>query len=103
MLCALRLFHRLIQTLPKWLTLSLIIGSLTALTIGVTAGLFALEYRSFYANWHSPAFSKIWFFEQFFTLAGAIYQFAVLGLRLYLPLSPFIVFSASIILLRRKS
>ena len=28
---------------------------LAASTIGITAGLFALQYRSYYAEWHAPA------------------------------------------------
>ena len=54
-------------------------------TIGATAGLFALEYRLFYAQWHAPFLSRIWMFQFVFTSASAVYQFAVLGLPHYLP------------------
>lgn len=81
----------------------IILLTLIAFTICDTALLFALEYREFYAQWHAPVLTKTWFFEQAFTTLGAFYQFAVLGLRLYLPLGPFIVLLASIILSRRVS
>jgi hypothetical protein len=103
LVAALHVAQRFVQRMPVWLMFCLAVSALCALTIGITAGLFALEYRNFYAQWHAPAFSRLWFFEQFFTLAGAYYQFAVLGLRLYLPATPFIVFLASIILTRRIS
>ena len=54
-------------------------------TIGMTALLFALDYRSFYAQWHQPFGTRIWLFQFAFTTAGAVYQFLVMGLRLYLP------------------
>ena len=98
-----KLFGSYFASLPRWLVFGLILFTLTTLTIFITAGYFALEYRRFYAAWHAPVFSKVWFFEQAFTTLGAYYQFAVLGLRLYLPATPFIVFLASIILSRRIS
>jgi hypothetical protein len=51
----------------------------------VTAGLFALQYRMFYAHWHAPFLSRIWFFQFAYTSAGALYQFTVSSLMLYLP------------------
>ncbi len=58
---------------------------LVASTIGLTGGLFALQYRSYYAEWHAPAFTVTWAFQFSFTVLIALYQFAVLGIRLYLP------------------
>jgi hypothetical protein len=78
----------------------LVIILLAGATIGITALIYALDYRAFYAKWHSEAFSRIWFFEQAFTILGAFYQFAVLGIRFYLPLAPLILILASSILLR---
>jgi hypothetical protein len=78
----------------------LVITLVTGATIGITALLYALEYREFYAKWHSEAFSRIWFFEQAFTILVAFYQFAVLGIRFYLPLAPLILILTSSILLR---
>lgn len=54
-------------------------------TIGITAAIFALIYRSYYAAWHDETFSVRWFFQFGFTTLGAFGQFAVLGLRLYFP------------------
>ena len=55
-------------------------------TIGFTALAFAILYRSYYAEWHAPAFTITWIFQLVFTTASAIGQFAVLGTRLYFPL-----------------
>lgn len=55
-------------------------------TIGFTGGLFALQYRSYYSEWHAPAFTLTWAFQFVFTMLTALYQFVVLGIRLYFPL-----------------
>ena len=60
--------------------------TLTAATILMTAFLFAMEYRIFYSRWHAPFGSIIWAFQFVFTGASAVYQFLVIGLRLFLPL-----------------
>lgn len=60
--------------------------SLAAATIAMTAGFFALQYREYYAEWHADAFTRIWFLQFAHTVAAALYQFAVLGLRLFFPL-----------------
>lgn len=54
-------------------------------TIAMTAFLFAMDYRLFYAQWHQPFGTRIWIFQFVFTSIGAAYQFAVMGLGLYLP------------------
>jgi hypothetical protein len=59
---------------------------LLAATISFTGGLFALQYRSYYAEWHAPALTIIWAFQFVFTMLTALYQFVVLGIRLYFPL-----------------
>ncbi len=59
---------------------------LTVCTIAFTAILFALEYRIFYARWHAPFGTGTWVYQFTFTSASAIYQFVVMGIRLYLPL-----------------
>ncbi|MDX8460282.1 hypothetical protein [Mesorhizobium humile] len=59
---------------------------LLAATLAFTGGLFALQYRSYYAEWHAPAFTLTWAFEFAFTMLTALYQFVVLGVRLYFPL-----------------
>ena len=75
--------------------------SLAIATIAVTAGLFALQYRSYYAEWHADAFSSIWFLQFAHTVAAAVYQFAVLGLRLYSPLGFVALLAASAWFARR--
>lgn len=59
---------------------------LLAATLAFTGALFALQYRSYYAEWHAPAFTITWAFELVFTGLTALYQFVVLGIRLYFPL-----------------
>lgn len=49
------------------------------------AGIFALQYRIFYAHWHESFPSVIWFFQFGFTSAGAIYAFTVGSLYYYWP------------------
>lgn len=70
-------------------------------TIGVTAGLFALQYRSFYSQWHAPFLSRIWVYQLVFTSASAVYQFAVIGLRLFMPLGFMLLIATSAIMARR--
>lgn len=60
--------------------------SLALATIGITALLFGLEYRTYYAEWHAETFSYVWGLQLFFTMANALYQFAVIGMRLYVPI-----------------
>ena len=45
--------------------------SLAIATIAATSGLFALQYRSYYAEWHAEAFSRIWFLQFIHTVAAA--------------------------------
>jgi hypothetical protein len=59
--------------------------SLAVTTIAGTAGLFGLQYREYYAQWHADAFTWIWFLQFTYTMAAALYQFAALGMRLYFP------------------
>jgi hypothetical protein len=59
--------------------------SLAVATVCITAGLFALQYRDYYSQWHAETFTRIWFLQFTHTIAAALYQFAVLGLRLFFP------------------
>lgn len=54
-------------------------------TVALTAFVFAMDYRLFYAQWHQPFGTRIWLLQFLFTSAGAVYQFLVMGLGLYLP------------------
>ena len=60
--------------------------ALSLSTLGVTALLFALDYRSYYSRWHEDFGTITWIFQFVFTIAGAVVQFAVLGMRMFLPL-----------------
>ena len=73
---------------------------LATATIGFTALFFALYYRSYYAQWHAEPLTRFWAIQFIHTVAGAVYQFAVLGLRLYFPLGFFALFAGSLISLR---
>ncbi|MER8549482.1 hypothetical protein NKH41_28160 [Mesorhizobium sp. M1169] len=59
---------------------------LLAATITFTGGPFGLQYRSYYVQWHAPALTITWVFQFVFTMLTALYQFVVLGIRLYFPL-----------------
>jgi len=54
-------------------------------TIAMTAFLFALDYRHFYAQWHEPLLTWMGLKQFVGTSASAVYQFAVMGVGLYLP------------------
>lgn len=69
-------------------------------TITMTAFLFAMDYRVFYAQWHQPFGTRIWMFQFLFTSLGASYQFAVMGLGLYLPAGLPVLAGASLWLAR---
>ncbi|MBZ9703721.1 MULTISPECIES: hypothetical protein [unclassified Mesorhizobium] len=75
---------------------------LAAATIGLTAGLYALQYRSYYAAWHAPTFTLTWGLQFVFTMAVALYQFVVLGIRLYFPIGFLALFAASLWFARRR-
>lgn len=60
--------------------------ALAVATISVTAMLYALQYRLYYSEWHDNVFTVRWMFEVGFTTLAALYQFAVLGMRHFLPL-----------------
>jgi hypothetical protein len=70
--------------------------SLGVLTIGLTALLYALQYRTYCAEWHAPPFTITWAFQFVFTGLVALYQFAVLGLRLYFPGGFIALFAAAL-------
>lgn len=60
--------------------------SFSVATIAATALLYALQYRGYYAQWHADTLSYNWVLQQVFTTLSSFYQFAVLGVRMYLPL-----------------
>ncbi|WP_376741447.1 hypothetical protein [Sinorhizobium psoraleae] len=73
---------------------------LIAGTVGTTACLFAFDYRIFYAQWHADTGTRTWLLQFLFTSLAALYQFLVLGVRLYLPLGIVALVAASLWLAR---
>jgi hypothetical protein len=80
---------------------SLAFLTLASATVFFTAITFALIFRSYYAQWHDTVFSGDWFRQQFFTTASSLYQFAVLGLRSYLPIGLPALFAAAWLISRK--
>lgn len=74
------------------------LAMLALATIGFTAIVFALVYRQFYAEWHGEPFTKLWVLQFVITIISALYQFAVLGLRLFLPLGPALLAGGALVL-----
>ena len=74
---------------------SLAFLALAGATIVSTSLTFTLIFRSYYAKWHDGFLTGHWLEQQFVTLASASYQFAVLGLRSFLPLGLAALFTAS--------
>ena len=65
-------------------------------TVGVTAMLFAFDYRQYYATWHDEPFTITWAFQFAFTTADALIQFAALGVRLFFPIGFIALLAASL-------
>jgi hypothetical protein len=65
-------------------------------TVGMTAVVFAFDYRQYYATWHDDTFTVTWAFQFAFTTAGALIQFAALGLRLFFPIGFIALLAASL-------
>ncbi|MER8381915.1 MULTISPECIES: hypothetical protein [unclassified Mesorhizobium] len=78
---------RLVSLGRNWeIALAAAFVCLLTVTIAFTGGLFGLQYRSYYVQWHAPALTITWVFQFVFTMLTALYQFVVLGIRLYFPL-----------------
>ena len=75
--------------------------ALSLSTVGMTAALFALQYRQYYAAWHADFLTITWGFQLVFTALTALVQFAVLGTRLFFPLGFFALFLASLWFVRQ--
>jgi hypothetical protein len=65
-------------------------------TILGVAFVFSMDYRQYYAEWHDPFPSVVWAFQFVFTGATAVYQFAVLGTRMFLPAGLIALFLVSL-------
>ncbi len=71
----------------------LCLGAASALGV---AFVFSMQYRQYYAQWHEPFPTIPWFFQLAFTGAGSVYQFAVLGMRMFFPLAFVALFAFSL-------
>lgn len=60
--------------------------SLATVTLAFTALAFAIHYRIYYAQWHAEPYSVRWMYQLAFTGLASIFQFAVLGMRYFIPL-----------------
>ncbi|WP_378942735.1 hypothetical protein [Mesorhizobium sp. ANAO-SY3R2] len=76
--------------------------SIAVTTIGLTALLYVLHYRIDYPDGHSHPLTISWAFDLMFSGLAALYQFAVLGIRLYFPLGFAALFAAAVWFARRS-
>jgi hypothetical protein len=60
------------------------------------AFVFSMHYRIYYSQWHDPFPSVVWAFQFMFTGATAVYQFAVLGTRMFFPVGLIALFLVSL-------
>ena len=70
--------------------------SFVAVTVSITGLIFAFDYRTYYSEWHADAGSIAWVFQLVFTTLAALYQFAVLGVRLLFPVGFVALFAVSL-------
>lgn len=82
---ALRVARRIARGRGREAAFCALFVCLLSFTVAVTASLNALAYWLL-AERHAPALSGLWLAELLFTVAAALYQFAVIGVRLYFPL-----------------
>ena len=66
------------------------------MTVSITGLIFAFDYRTYYSEWHADAGSIAWVFQLVFTTLAALYQFAVLGVRLLFPVGFVALFAVSL-------
>ncbi|KAA1178913.1 hypothetical protein FP026_19460 [Rhizobium tropici] len=95
------LTRRVIRNRPTSARFAAFFLALSIGTAAMTAFLFAMDYRWFYSRWHAPFGSLIWTFQFLYTGASAVYQFAILGLPLFLPFGLLCLIAVSAYLARR--
>ena len=69
-------------------------------TVLGTAFVYSMHYRAYFAQWHSDFLTIHWIFQLLFTGANAVYQFSVLGMRLFFPVGFVALFAASLFVAR---
>jgi hypothetical protein len=65
-----------------------------------TAFVFSMHYRQYFAQWHEDFLTITWVFQLLVTGANAVYQFSVLGTRLFFPFGFIALFAASLLVAR---
>ncbi len=75
---------------------------LTSTTLALTAVLSALIYLNLYADWRGDRLSYGWLVHLAYSGASSLYQFAVVGTRLYLPLGIVALLVASVWMARHS-
>ncbi len=71
-------------------------------TAGLTAFLFFLQFRVYYAQWHASELTLLWLYQLAFTGASAVYIFMSSGLRMLLPFGLPVLFGAAYLFARRQ-
>ncbi|MEM0898344.1 MAG: hypothetical protein AAGI92_00140 [Pseudomonadota bacterium] len=87
---------RFLRKTPGKLRFIIIASSIAVCTLLATAIVLALEFRGYFVQWHAPFGTRLWLWQQFFTTAGAVYQYLVIGIRLYFPLGLIALFVVSL-------
>ncbi|MCW2308377.1 hypothetical protein [Rhodobium gokarnense] len=82
--------------------LAAIAVALMAITAGITAFLFFLQFRIYYAQWHTDHIGRLWLMQMAYTGATAVYIFMSSGLKLILPFGLPVLFAASWVFARRS-
>lgn len=75
--------------------------SLAGCTLAMTAFIFSQQFRLIFADTHMPITTRIGFYQFAETSASGVFQFLVVGLRLYFPLGILSLLLASLWLARR--
>lgn len=73
----------------------LLAGLLLVFQILATAFGHGLLQRAYFSVWHDDPFTTLWFFQQFFTFAGAAWVFLVMGARLIVPAGLLVILAAA--------
>ena len=75
---------------------------LVVLTAGFSAFFYFLQYQAYFSAFHAGIFTAYGVVQLLFTGASAAFQFAVFGLRLFLPAGLLVVFIAAFLHARQQ-
>ena len=85
-----------VKNKPTMSRFAFFFAALCILTVGLTALIFAVQYRLSFPQWSAPIFSFEWLKRTFFTTMSAAYLFSVVGFRLLMPWGLIALFIASV-------